>query len=115
MTLTVAKINSSKPLDKPYKLSDSGGLYLLIHSNGSKYWRLKYRYAGKEKLLALSQYPIVSLAEARLKRDEAKRQLLEGYDPSAVKRKKKRVAHINTDNSFQNVSGLVESSKGALD
>jgi integrase len=104
MTLTVTKINSSKPLDKPYKLADSGGLYLLVHNNGSKYWRLKYRYAGKEKLLALSQYPMVSLAEARLKRDEAKRHLLEGYDPSAVKRKKKRVAHINTGNSFQSVS-----------
>jgi len=104
MTLTVTKINSSKPLGKPYKLADSGGLYLLVHNNGSKYWRLKYRYAGKEKLLALGQYPMVTLAEARLKRDEAKRHLLEGYDPSAVKRKKKRAAHINTNNSFQSVS-----------
>lgn len=104
MTLTVTKINSSKPLDKQYKLSDSGGLYLLVHPNGSKYWRLKYRYARKEKVLALGKYPGVSLAQARLKRDEAKRHLLEGFDPSAVKSKNKRVANIDTSNSFATVS-----------
>ena len=85
MTLTVIKINSSKPLGKPYKLSDSGGVYLLIHPNGSKYWRLKYRYAGKEKVLAFNKFPIISLVEARLKRDEAKRQLFEGLDTGIEK------------------------------
>ena len=104
MTLTVIKINSSKPLGKPYKLSDSGGLYLLIHPNGSKYWRLKYRYAGKEKVLAFNKFPIISLVEARLKRDEAKRQLFEGLDPGIEKRKNKQVANINASNSFETVS-----------
>ena len=72
MPLNVPQIKNAKPAVKPYKLADGGGLYLLINSNGSKYWRLKYRYGGKEKVLALGVYPDVSLAEARDKRQEAK-------------------------------------------
>lgn len=66
-------MDTVKPKDKPYKLADGGGLYLLIKPNGGKYWRLKYRVAGKEKLLALGVYPEVTLADARAKREEAKR------------------------------------------
>ena len=62
LTATAAKV--AKPKDKPYKLSDEKGLYLLINPKGAKYWRLKYRYGGKEKTLALGVYPEVSLAEA---------------------------------------------------
>lgn len=73
MKLTARQVDTSKPKDKPYKLSDGGGLYLLVNPNGSRYWRLKYRIAGKEKLLALGVYPDITLAEARQKRADAKR------------------------------------------
>jgi hypothetical protein len=76
MKLTARQVDTSKPKDKPYKLSDGGGLYLLVNPNGSRYWRLKYRIAGKEKLLALGVYPDITLAEARQKRADAKRFLL---------------------------------------
>ena len=71
MPLTDPAIRTAKPAEKPYKLSDAGGLYLEVHPNGSKYWRLKYRHAGKEKRLALGVYPGVSLKDAREKRDAA--------------------------------------------
>jgi hypothetical protein len=66
MPLNDLLIRNAKPLDKAYKLSDQNGLFLLINPNGSKYWRLKYYFAGKEKLLALGVYPKVKLAEARV-------------------------------------------------
>jgi integrase len=69
--------------DKDYKLADGGGLYLLVRPNGSKLWRLKYRFDGKEKLLALGRYPELSLADARLRRAEAKVALGQGRDPGA--------------------------------
>jgi hypothetical protein len=72
MKLNARQVDTAKPKDKPYKLADGGGLYLLIKPNGGKYWRLKYRVAGKEKLLALGVYPEVTLADARAKREEAK-------------------------------------------
>ena len=65
MPLTDTTVRNAKPESKPRKLADEKGLFLLIHSNGSKYWRFKYRFAGKEKLLALGIYPDVSLAQAR--------------------------------------------------
>jgi hypothetical protein len=73
MKLNARQVEAAKPKEKPYKLADGGGLYLLVNPNGSRYWRLKYRVAGKEKLLALGVYPEVTLADARAKRDEAKR------------------------------------------
>lgn len=72
MKLTVRQIDTAKPKEKPYKLSDGRGLYLEVTANGSRYWRLKYRYAGKEKRLAFGVYPEVSLAQAREKREAAK-------------------------------------------
>ena len=69
MALTDATIRTAKPQEKPVKLSDSRGLYLLINPNGAKGWRLKYRFGGKEKLVSLGIYPDVSLAEARGRRD----------------------------------------------
>lgn len=71
MPLTDTAIRNAKPLDKPYKLSDAQGLYLLIKPNGSKLWHLKYRFGGKEKKLAFGAYPTVSLASARKLREEA--------------------------------------------
>lgn len=80
MKLTVKQVDSSKPKEKDYKLFDGGGLYLLVTKSGSKYWRLKYRIDGKEKVLAIGVYPTITLAEARKKRDDAKRQLSDGVD-----------------------------------
>lgn len=72
MKLNARQIDTAKPKEKAYKLADGGGLYLLVKPSGGKYWRFKYRVAGKEKLLALGVYPEVTLADARAKREEAK-------------------------------------------
>ncbi|MEX6114966.1 Arm DNA-binding domain-containing protein, partial [Providencia stuartii] len=71
MALSARQIQTAKPKDKEYKLSDERGLYLLVKPNGARYWRMKYRFAGKEKKLSIGVYPDVSLADARVKRDEA--------------------------------------------
>ena len=78
MKLNARQVETAKPKDKPYKMADGGGLYLLVKTNGSRYWRLKYRIDGKEKLLALGVYPDVSLADARAKRDEARKGIAGG-------------------------------------
>ncbi|WP_146256450.1 Arm DNA-binding domain-containing protein, partial [Morganella morganii] len=78
MALTDAKIRAAKPKEKPYKLADSGNMFLLVHPNGSRYWRLRYRFQGKEKTLALGIYPELSLSDARDKRDSARKQIAEG-------------------------------------
>jgi hypothetical protein len=75
MPLTDSVIRAAKPGDKDRKLTDEKGLYLLVSSSGSKLWRLKYRFAGKEKKLALGGYPEISLKEARLKAEDARRQV----------------------------------------
>ena len=91
MALTDAKIRAAKPTDKAYKLTDGAGMFLLVHPNGSRYWRLRYRILGKEKTLALGVYQEVSLSEARTKRDEARKLISEGVDPCEQKRAKKVV------------------------
>ena len=85
--LSDAKIRRAKPGARPHKLYDGGGLFLLIHPNGSRYWRLKYRVAGKEKLFAIGVYPEVSLADARAKAIDARRVIREGGDPVAERRR----------------------------
>ncbi|EBA8218090.1 tyrosine-type recombinase/integrase [Salmonella enterica] len=101
MKLTARQINTAKPTEKPYKLSDGGGLYLLVNPNGSRYWRMKYRYAGKEKLLSIGVYPDVTLAEARDKRTQAKRILAAGDDPSEVKQAEREAKNLAVNNSFE--------------
>ncbi|HHT0258805.1 TPA: tyrosine-type recombinase/integrase [Raoultella planticola] len=97
MALTDAKIRAAKPDEKSYKLADANNMFLLVHSNGSKYWRLRYRHLGKEKTLALGQYPEVSLSEAREKRDEARKLISDGIDPCEQRRVKKAAPEaINT-------------------
>ena len=104
MPLTDTAIRNTKPADKPIKLFDGGGLFLHITPAGQRYWRLKYRFAGKEKLLALGVYPDVGLKEARDRREEAKRLLGEGIDPS-VERKVQKVATVErAANSFEAVA-----------
>jgi hypothetical protein len=85
MPLTDVACRTAKPGSKSRKIADGGGLYLEVMPSGSKYWRLKYRYAGKEKRLAIGVYPEVTLGEARDKRDEARKLLSAGTDPSEAK------------------------------
>ncbi len=85
-------------------MADSGGMFLLIMPNGSKYWRLKYRVATKEKVLAMGVYPEVSLKEARDKRDSAKKQIASGFDPSEAKKEEKRQVILKTENSFEAIA-----------
>ena len=89
--LTDSTVKKTKPKDRDFKLSDGAGMFLLIKANGAKYWRIKFRIGGKEKLLALGVYPEVSLAEARAKRDEIRDQLRQGIDPALSKKKKKAI------------------------
>jgi integrase len=89
---------------KPYKLTDGQGLFVLVHPNGSKYWRYRYRFAGKQKLLALSVYPQVSLSDARKALKRARAQLQDGTDPSAERQARKREAKIRAENSFETIA-----------
>ncbi|MBT7951712.1 MAG: integrase arm-type DNA-binding domain-containing protein, partial [Gammaproteobacteria bacterium] len=101
MPLSDRKVSQSKPKEKDFKLSDERGMYLLVKKNGSKYWRLKYRFDGKEKTLALGVYPDVSLADARDKRDDARKLIAKDIDPSEDKKEKRRAKKINAENSFE--------------
>ncbi|MES2720839.1 MAG: integrase arm-type DNA-binding domain-containing protein [Pseudomonadota bacterium] len=85
-TLSDARCKGAKPSDKPYKLFDGGGLHLYVSTTGSRTWRLAYRLAGKPQTMSLGSYPEISLAAARVKREEAKRALIEGHDPMAPRR-----------------------------
>lgn len=100
MKLSDAKIRSLKANGKRFKLSDGGGLQLLVHTNGSKYWQFKYRFGEKERSLSIGVYPQVSLAEAREKRGEAELLLRQNLDPSSQKRQEKLVAVYRDRNTF---------------
>ncbi|ESF40219.1 Mobile element protein [Salmonella enterica subsp. enterica serovar Senftenberg] len=82
--LTDSKIRTAKPLAKPYKITDSQGLYLTVSASGSKLWYFRYRFEGKENRLAFGPYPQVTLAEAREKRDAARKLLVSGICPSLM-------------------------------
>lgn len=101
MTLTELKIKQAKPREKAYKLADSDGLYLLVTPKGAKYWRFKYRFGGKEKLLALGVYDDITLAEARNKRDKARNHLANDVDPGLVKQEMKHARKLAAENSFE--------------
>jgi len=120
MALTELKVKNAKATDNSLKLSDSGGLFLLVQSSNpkdSKYWRLAYRFAGKQKTLALGVYPVISLSDARERRDEARKQLANGVDPSAAKKALKAAGAILAVNSFEIVARewLVKFSKNWKD
>lgn len=104
MSLTDTKLRAAKPTDKDYKLFDEKGMFLLVKKNGSRYWRLKYRVDGKEKLLALGVYPDVSLAQARQARDNARSLLAQGIDPSQHKQAVKAARQEAAANSFEVVA-----------
>ncbi len=88
-SLTATKVKNAKGREKPYKLTDGQGLFLLVTPSGSKLWRFKYFFAGKEKLLAFGTYPEISLAEAREKRDAARKQVANAVDPVEVRKAQK--------------------------
>lgn len=100
MALSDAAIRNAKPAARPFKLSDSGGLFLLVNPTGTKLWRLKYRIHGKEKSLAIGAYPAVSLSDARKARDDAKAELASGKDPSREKRRRGVQAKVDAGHTF---------------
>lgn len=104
MGLTAVAIKAAKGRDKQYKLADSGGLHLLILPSGQRYWRLNYRYLGRYKTLAFGVWPDVDLAVARAKRDEARRLLASGRDPSEQAKLDKIAARVAAANTFKAVA-----------
>lgn len=112
MMLSDTQIRKAKPLEKQYKLTDGQGLYLLVHPNGSKYWRFKYRIDGKEKLLAIGLYPEIPLADARVRRDQARRLLASGVDPAEAKKAHKNARREAVANNFEAVAREWISVKG---
>ncbi len=104
MALTDMQIRKSQGKDKPYKLADGGGLFLLVKPGGSKLWQQKYRHLGKERLLSHGTYPDVSLAQARQKRDEARALIAEGTDPGQQKKLDKIAAETQARTTFKLVA-----------
>jgi integrase len=104
MSLSDAKVRNAKPKVKPFKLADGEGLFLLVMPSGSKYWRMKYFFAGREKLLALGVYPEVTLADARERRAQARKAIAAGNDPSLAKKEAKRQQELNASNTFDAVA-----------
>lgn len=94
-----------------YPIADGGGLYLLVSPTGGKLWRFKYGYGGKEKLLALGAYPVVGLSEARQRRDDAKRLLETGVDPSVNRKAIKAARNEAAINSFETIAREFHSHK----
>jgi integrase len=103
-SLSDAVVRNAKPKTKPYKLSDGEGLFLLVTPAGAKYWRLKYFFAAKEKLLALGVYPDVTLADARERRAQARRLLAAGNDPAEAKKEAKRLIIQQHAHTFESVA-----------
>jgi integrase len=103
MPLTDTAARNAKPASRPFKLTDEKGLYLLVNATG-KYWRMNYRFAGKQKTLALGVYPAITLAKARERRDEARKLLAHDTDPSMVKAVQKQTRQHATADSFEAVA-----------
>ena len=103
MALSVTAIKNAKPTDKAFKLYDEAGLFIQVTPSGGKWWRFKYRYDGKEKLLSLGTFPDVSLADARQRRDDARKLLAQipPIDPSNTRKAVKAANTLNAENSFE--------------
>ncbi len=104
MALTALTIRNALPRAKAYKLGDGRSLYLLVMPNGAKYWRLSYRFLGKQRAPALGVWPEVSLAEARDKRDSARKMVSDGVDPFVEKQRRKLRAQIDENINFKGVA-----------
>jgi hypothetical protein len=118
MPLTDTQVRNARynPDGTGNRLSDGGRMYFQLDKSGAKCWRMNYRFAGKDKTLALGVYPDVSLAAARKKREEAREKLAAGFDPSNVKRLEKRAARLAAANSFEAVArGCMAERKGTVE
>jgi Arm DNA-binding domain len=102
--LTALAIKAAKGRDKQYKLADSGGLYFLVFPSGQRYWRMNYRYLGRYKSLAFGVWPDVDLADARPKREAARKLLTNGRDPSEQNKLDKTAASVAAANTFKAVA-----------
>jgi len=102
--LTALEVRHLQSQSKPYKRSDAGGLFVLVHPTGAKYWRWKYRYGGKEKTLALGVFPAVSLADARIARDKARVLHAQGIDPGAARASAKLARHVSAENLLKPIA-----------
>jgi len=102
--LTHAAVRTARPRERPYKLADGGGLYLLVNPDGSRYWRWKFRHAGREKLLSLGTFPDTPLASAREHHEALRRDLAAGGDPSAERRERKVRSGTASANTFEAVA-----------
>ncbi|MCP3056895.1 tyrosine-type recombinase/integrase [Aurantimonas marianensis] len=100
MPLSDFACKNAKPKVKPYRLADGDGLYLLVQKSGSKLWQLRYRYLEKENILSFGKYPLVSLLDARERRDDAKRLLIAGIDPSTKRKEEKATAFTEARTTF---------------
>lgn len=98
--LTQLAITAARPRAKSYKLSDGGGLSLLVETSGGKLWRFRYHFGGKEKMLSFGSYPDVTLAQAQARRDEARKTLAGGIDPAQKRKEEKVAAVISANNTF---------------
>jgi hypothetical protein len=113
MPLTDMSVRNAKPTDKPYKISDAGGLYLSVEKGGTKLWRQTYRFGGKQKLLSLGVYPHVGLAAAR---DANKRLLAAGVDPSEKRKADKHaaaIAHLTTFDASLTIGSMISAALAA--
>lgn len=104
MALTLFSIQNAKPMSKPYKLADGNGLHLLINPNGSKLWRLRYRFAGTQKMIGLGAFPDVPLSAARDKAHDARKLVAAGTDPSQQRKEDKIAANIAAQNTFESIA-----------
>lgn len=104
MSLSFTAVNAAKGRAKPYKLADSRGLYLLVSPEGGRYWRMNYRFDGKQRTLAFGVYPDVGLADARIRRDSARKLLADGIDPPAARRHEEAKAKAKAENTFKAIA-----------
>ena len=104
MPLTQFAITNAKPAKKDYKLADGAGLHLLVRRNGSKLWRFRYEFCGRENMLTFGPFPLTSLAGARTKRDEARALLASGMNPSVKRKLDKIAAATAARNTFGDVA-----------
>lgn len=104
MVLTDIQIKRAKPQHKPYTLNDEQGPSLLINPDGSKGWCFRFRFAGKVRLMSFGSQDLVSLAEAREKREITRKQVANGIDPVEERKEQKRAQKLSTENSFESVS-----------
>jgi hypothetical protein len=124
MPLSAIAVTHAKPREKPYKLTDERGLYLLVTGEGHRYWRFNYRFGGKHKTLALGVYPDVGLADAREKRDAARRLLAAGEDPMERRREDERETRAREQETLRHIgdewlerdqdADIIEQNLGAL-